>query len=174
MILNFAVHITKPEKEATKQFDKPTIGVVQSEPNMFEFSKTSFYENSDLFKAPKEDNSQSNIVIGISVCIAVISFVAMFLLMINIVNKKKNKEILSNQVISPQFKIVPINRSNLKPSRFQPPSNFNDLTGCFQTDAKDTSIQVFDFTDFTEFDYYDYTNNRVESCHGNGGTLVHV
>ena len=96
--------------------------------------------------------------------------------MINIVKKKKKifNNNYKNEIISQQFKIVPINRSNLKSSRFQPSSNFNDLTGCFPTEAKDTSIQGSDFTCSTEFDYYDYTNNRVDGCYGNGGTVVHV
>ena len=178
MILNFAVHITKPEKEASKKFDEPTVGVTQKEPSNSDYSQTSFSEKIKLFKASKEDDSQSNMVIGISVGISSISLVAMFLLMMNIVSKKKKKEIINqsfkNETRTPQFKIVPINRSNLKSSRFQPPSNFNDLTGCFPTEAKDTSIQGSDFTCSTEFDYYDYTNHRVDGCYGNGGTVVHV
>merc|ERR1719376_1942560 len=112
-----------------------------------------------MYEAPKEDNSQSNIVIGISVGIAVFSLVAMFLLMMDIVSKKKKKHVFSNnynQITTPQFKIVPINRSNLKSSRSQPPSNFSDLTGCFPNEAKDASIRSSEFTS-SEFSYYDYT-----------------
>ena len=157
----FAEHINKPDKVSSKKIDDPTVDFIKNDP-----STNDFPENSDLFKAPKEDNNQSNIVIGISICIAVISLVALFLLMMKIVNKKKKKKEFSNNnyknnTSTPQFKIVPINRSNLKTSRFQPSSNFNDLTGCFATEAKDISIKGSDFTDCTEFDYYDYTNQRL-------------
>ena len=170
------MHINKPEKKALKTFNKLKVEVTQNEQSNSDFSETSFSENSDLYKAPNEDNSQSNIVIGISVGIAVISLVAMFLLIINIVNKKKKmfNNNYKNEIRTPQFKIVPINRSNLKSSRFQPASNFNDLTGCFQTDAKDTSIQSSEFTNCTEFDYYDYPNNQINGSYSSGGRMVHV
>ena len=174
LILNFAEHINKPEKEiAKKTEEQPTVEATINDPSIY-----CSQENSSFYVASKEDNSQSNIVIGISVGIAVVSLVAMFLLIMDIVSKRKKKHVFSNnydnQITTPQFKIVPINRSNLKSSRFQPPSNFSDLTGCFPNEAKDTSIQGSEFTDCSEFNYYDYTNNRVDGCYGNGGTVVHV
>merc|ERR1719376_1702698 len=85
-------HINKPEKKAAKNIEKqPIVKATQNDPSTCDSS-----ENSDLFKTRKEDNSQSNIVIGISVGISVVSLVAMFLLMMNIVSKKKKKHVFNN------------------------------------------------------------------------------
>lgn len=159
------------------------------EVNQYDTSMYDTYQN--VYESPQDDDDkQSQVVIGISVGIAVISLLAMFLLTLNILSKNKTNNAVSihrkygpnNQISirSSHFKIVPISRSNLKSSRMQPAIDGSfagqTLTSCFQNDAKNTSIQSSEFSDCTEFDYYDFANNRVpmESYYGNGGTVVHV